>query len=575
VRLDGQLVRTGDDDDGRGDIWRMAEVPPSLPECVSGYSPMVTSVRIVHRVSMTTSQSPSPAPNLLSGRTLFRLGLALLVLAAVFLLRHSIEQGWIGPLARVALAGGAGLAMVGTGLAVSSRRPAYGILLQGAGAAVLFFTAYAAHAHYELTSTAEAFMQLVAVAVLTLGLAHNTRSELLAGLGLTAAAAAPTLIEGRLAIAEAEIGYIVVIAGVSSFLFFRNGWSRMHSTTALALLTSVAVDVVPGLADDRSLVVMLESALVVTWAMLVVVPLIGTVRHVGDRVTRITVPIVTSSFGSLVLYAGTRMIFSDVDSRFTWAALALALAAGHLLAGRALRAVPDAEPVSSAQLIPAVSLTVVALVEGLTGDWVLVGASLLSLAMVFAGHNGGHRRLADGGHLLFLVTAVMAVGTTAIVTSGTRTLLELIPGAAVLTTAGVLGWVIRHTEDRDLSSLYIVGAYLGSLLWMAVEIPRLVADGLAWVTGGWAVIGVAAIVAGRMTDQRLVLGAGFGTIGLALGKLFLVDLAEASPLTRIALFAGIGVLLAGGGYWLGDWSLDSESESTEVDAEGSTGDSLP
>jgi uncharacterized membrane protein len=68
-----------------------------------------------------------------------------------------------------------------------------------------------------------------------------------------------------------------------------------------------------------------------------------------------------------------------------------------------------------------------------------------------------------------------------------------------------------------------------------------------------------------------MLGSGFATVGLAVGKLFLVDLAEASPLARIGLFAGVGILLVAGGYWLGDWSLDSN----DIDADRGGHDASP
>lgn len=520
---------------------------------------MVGAAQGAHAGSMTSTNTPS----LLSGRTLFRLGLALLVLSAVFFLRFSIEQGWLGPLARVAMAGIAALAMIGAGIGVGARRPAYGILLEGAGAAVLFFTAYAAHDHYGMTSTTEAFLQLVAVAALTLGLAHRSHSELLAGLGLTAAAAAPALIEGRFALTEAEIGYAALVGIVSTVLFFRHGWIRMQVAAGLALLGAVIVELAPALADDRSLAIGLESVLVIAWAMLVAAPLIGTARALGDRLATVTIPIVTSSIGTLAFYAGTRVIFSEVESRLLWTAFALGLAAAHLLARRLLGDVPGGGAVASAQFVPAVSLAIVATVEGLTGDWVLLGSALLALGLVNAGHHGGHRRLADAGHLLFLVTMVLAVGAAAIVTGDTRTLSQLVPGVGVLATAAAIGWSVRATPDADLSPLYLGAAYLGSLLWIAIEVRRLGEDGLAWVTAGWAVVGVAAIVAGRVADRRVVLGAGFATIGLALGKLFFVDLAEASPVTRIALFAGVGLLLVAGGYWLGDWSMEGDAALAE------------
>ena len=516
---------------------------------------MVGPVAVAHCVSMTNTHSSRPA--FLSGRTLFRLGLALLVLSAVFFLRYSVEQGWLGPLARVALAGSAGLSMIGVGLSIAKR--AYGLMLQGAGAAVVFFTVYAAHDHYGLTSTTEAFVQLVAAATLTLALAYRSRSELLAGLGLVGAAAAPTLIEGHMAVPGAELGYIALVGVVSTVLFFREGWIRMQVGTGLALLAAVLIDVMPP--ADRATAVALESVLVITWAMLVVVPLIGCL--IGDRLANTTIAIVTSSIGTLGLYAGTRAIFVDVQNRPLWTSLALGLAALHLLAGRELGRRPQSAAVGAAQFIPAVSLALVATVEGLTGDWVLVGSSLLALALVFAGHQGVHRRLADAGHILFLVTAVLAVGAAAIVTGDTRSPSQLIPGLVVLATAATIGVAIRRTDDEDLSTLYLTAAYFGTLLWMAVEIPRLGSEGLAWVTGGWAVIGIAAIVAGRLTNRRNVLGSGFATVGLAVGKLFFVDLAEASPLTRIALFAGVGLVLVVGGYWLGDWSLDADSEELE------------
>lgn len=511
---------------------------------------------------MTTT--PTSGPDFLSGRTLFRAGLTLLVLAAVFFLRYTIEQGWIGPLARVALAAGGGLVMIGAGLGVEHRRAAYGILLQGAGLAVLFLTAFAAHDHYALTSTTEAFIQLVAVAGLTIVLAHRSDSELLAGLGLGAAAAAPALIDGRMALPGAETSYLALVGGISTVLFFRSGWWRAHTVAAVAVLTSAAIDLGGSFDVDASHAIALEFALVLAWVMAVVVPLASTFTRTGPAVARIALPIITSSVGSLVLYAGTRTIFFDSGSRPTWTMLALGLSLLHLAAARFLLALPEATSVAHSQYIPAVILAVVAAVEGLTGDWVLVGLAALATGLVISGHRGAPRRLADAGHLLFATTAVMTVGVTAIVTGGTRVLSQLVPGAIVLTCGALIGWFLRSTNDRDLSPIYLVGAYLGALAWLAVELPRLSADGLAWVTAGWSIIGVASIIVGRLVSSRVTVGAGFSAVGLALGKLFFVDLAEASPIVRVALFSGVGLLLVAGGYWLGDWSLD-DTESGAAD----------
>lgn len=525
---------------------------------------MSSSRPAIDAVCMTTT-SPSK-PDLLSGRTLFRAGLALLVLATAFFLRYSIEQGWIGPVARVALAAGAGSLLIAVGMAVGRHRAAYGVLLQGTGAAVLFLTGYAAHHHYELTSATEGFLQLAAVSALTLALARRSSSELLAGIGLGTAAAAPALIDGRMSLVGAESVYLATIAALSTVLFFRAGWWRSHTVAASAILGSVLMDLGGGVRVDDAAAVALQAALVLAWLMLVIVPLAATVTRVGPLVARRGLPMVTTSFGSLALYAGTRLIFAESGNRISWTALALGLVVVHLLAARAIQD-PAASVVARMQNVPAVTLTVAAVVEAMTGDWVLVGLAAVAVGLVVAGHQGVERRLADAGHVLFLLTTVMLVAVTAIVTGDTRVPAQLVPGLMVLAAAATIGWLVRNTDDRDLSPVYFAGAYLGTMAWTAVELPRLGPDGLAWVTASWAVLGVAAIVAGRLSESRTALGAGFAAVGLALAKLFFVDLAEASPVTRIALFAGVGLLLVGGGYWLGDWSVDRDAHQPDQESD--------
>lgn len=514
---------------------------------------METPRAVIDAAGMTTTTRSKP--DLLSGRTLFRAGLALLVLATVFFLRYSIEQGWIGPIARVALAAGAGTVLIGAGIAVESRRAAYGILLQGTGAAVLFLTGYAAHHHYELTSATEGFLQLAAVSALTLALARRSNSELLAGIGLGTAAAAPALIEGRMGVPGAETAYLIAIGAMSTVLFIRAGWWRSHTVAAGAILVSVLVDIGGVVNLDDASAVALQSALTLAWLMLVVVPLATTITRIGPLVSRRALPIVTTSFGSLALYGGTRVIFASSGSRISWTALALGLVAIHLMAARLLSD-PAEATVARVQYVPAVTLAIAAVVEAMTGDWVLVGFATLAVGLVLAGHQGVERRLADAGHVLFLLTAVMLVGVTAIVTGDVRQPTQLLPGLLVLATGALIGWLVRDTDDRDLSPVYLAGAYFGTMAWTAVEFPRLGPDGLAWVTAAWTLLGVASIIAGRLVGSRPALSAGFAAVGLALGKLFFIDLAEASPVTRIALFAGVGLLLVGGGYWLGDWSAD-------------------
>ncbi|MFP3916078.1 MAG: DUF2339 domain-containing protein, partial [Actinomycetota bacterium] len=110
-------------------------------------------------------------------------------------------------------------------------------------------------------------------------------------------------------------------------------------------------------------------------------------------------------------------------------------------------------------------------------------------------------------------------------------------------------------------------AYLMALAWIARHLGEL---DPGYVTAGFAVVGLVALVAGRLGRGRLLTLVGLGTVGLAIAKLILMDLASADPVLKIALSLGMGVALLGVGYWIGDTELigdredDSQSEPEEV-----------
>jgi hypothetical protein len=153
------------------------------------------------------------------------------------------------------------------------------------------------------------------------------------------------------------------------------------------------------------------------------------------------------------------------------------------------------------------------------------------------------------------------------VTAEVRTVGELLPAALVITIIALTGvalWM-EDSETFDTEQVYFVSAFVGTIGWMLVEFPRLGQNGLAAVTAGWTALGLAAVIAAKVSRSRPILGLGFTTLGIAMAKLFLVDLAEADPVARISLFAGIGVALLAVGYWLGDTGVDDHGADSDRD----------
>jgi uncharacterized membrane protein len=129
-------------------------------------------------------------------------GLAL-ALGGVFMVRYSIEQGWIGPGVRIGLGALLAAALIGTGEWLrrsEGRSDIAGIsaanipsILTAAGTTVAYATVWAAYALYGFLEPPAAFTLLGVVALVTLG-AALLHGPALAALGLVGAEITPLLV---------------------------------------------------------------------------------------------------------------------------------------------------------------------------------------------------------------------------------------------------------------------------------------------------------------------------------------------------------------------------------------------
>jgi uncharacterized membrane protein len=62
----------------------------------------------------------------------------------------------------------------------------------------------------------------------------------------------------------------------------------------------------------------------------------------------------------------------------------------------------------------------------------------------------------------------------------------------------------------------------------------------------WALVGVGTMVVGLRRDLGVVRTAGLALLGVAVGKVFLFDLATLTSLYRVVSLVGLGLLLLGG-----------------------------
>ncbi len=167
-------------------------------------------------------------------------GLAL-ALGGVFLVRYSIEQGWIGPGVRIALGWLLAAALAGSGEWLRRRQPAPDAagsianipsILTAAGTTVAFATVWAAYALYGFLAPAAAFLMLGIVALVALA-AAMLHGPALAALGLVGAEVTPLLVQSDKPDYWALYLYLAVVTAAAFALARLRLW-RWLAIAALA-----------------------------------------------------------------------------------------------------------------------------------------------------------------------------------------------------------------------------------------------------------------------------------------------------------------------------------------------------
>ena len=113
-----------------------------------------------------------------SGNWLGVVGVICFVLAAAFIIKLSIESGWLTPERQIGLAVLFGLALIGGGFALMRSDSEYASLLPGAGIIVLYLTVFAAHRLYSLITFEAAISMASIVSGLCIWLYTQIREDM-------------------------------------------------------------------------------------------------------------------------------------------------------------------------------------------------------------------------------------------------------------------------------------------------------------------------------------------------------------------------------------------------------------
>ena len=545
-------------------------------------------------------------PRVTGARLLAVTGAGVTLIGVVLLLLLAASRGWFGAEARVVLGAVVGLALVGAGVTLRSRRAAAAsdgavpaadpgpVSLAATGITALYLTVAAATSLYDLLPAPVALVLALLVAGGGLVLADRWRRHGLAlGVVVGAGLLLPLVVASPGALLTA---LFVVLVVVTLPVAVRRGWSSLVTVavTAATLAGLVSTAVVLGVSGGTGAPTVELTAAV---AALVLVAAVASLVLVGGRaetdaetrpsgvVVAACLVVALPALPVLGLAEGLpRPAGALVDVVTVLVALGVAA-----LAERGTGRVPVTPALATTAAATAAVVGLQAIPLALTG--VAEGGVFLAVASVLAVTARGTRRhgvlIAAG--VFGLVGALLALGRDLpfdVVVDGraggpAEMLAMTVVGVLVIAAAGTLLAALGrlgHLADRNRSAvatavLGLLGLYgaAGVVVTVALAISPTRTGflvGHVLVTISWAALALVLLVRGPRTEAvNLPRVLGGVLVVAAVAKLVLFDLHALDGLARVAVFLGAGLVLLVAGARYARWVTSGGDTRTTVSEE--------
>jgi hypothetical protein len=257
-----------------------------------------------------------------------------------------------------------------------------------------------------------------------------------------------------------------------------------------------------------------------------------------------------------VTAAGVWWLIDDAGHRAGANAWLFGLAAAHVVLGTLVLGSRASREIGLLLLGVAAALVGVAIAVTLDGPAVVAAWSAEALVLAWAGRRTD---TPERGLVASVLFAGLALGHVLVFELPPTSLawgLDSIPvaiGAVGLVLLALAGIAAAY---RDLlEPLAWAGAalavYLASALVVdlaGAQLHHSTQTSQLALSGFWSALGFAAIVAGLVRRKRALRLGGLGVLALAVGKVFLVDLAHLDSIWRVGSFLAIGLLLLAGAF---------------------------
>ena len=202
-------------------------IGPGLESDLAASAP-VLNTEVSSRTSEKVAKEPvDEAQDWFSKLAVWIGGVALLM-AGFYMVKYSIDSGWVTPRVRVWITTVFGLLLCGSGVCIGlkaklSANERIGQALSGAGVACLYFAAYAAVHLYHLIGVSSGFACMVFVTLLAVALSLKNGAPI-ALMGLVGGFLTPLLMQAETADTVLLFSYLFLLFCGAQYLCLRRGW---------------------------------------------------------------------------------------------------------------------------------------------------------------------------------------------------------------------------------------------------------------------------------------------------------------------------------------------------------------
>jgi uncharacterized membrane protein len=494
---------------------------------------------------------PRDLEDLLGGRILGWVGGIAVAIAAVFFVVMAVRNGWIAEGARMELAFAASAALVAFGLWLYERRGQSQAALTtvAAGLAALYASDAATTLHYHLLSPPLGLVIAGMIGALALVLAVRWDSQEIAGIGIVGALLAPVLVGSGTSTSSLVFMAIALVAAVG--VVVQRGWVWL---AVIAYVVSVP-QAASWLDGEHTTHLALTVAVAAAFWLLYVAAALGHELRAPTESLRLSSALLLFADASITA-AGGWWLIDDAGHRTGANAWLFALAGAYAVLGTLVLGSRASRAVALLLYGVAAMLTGVALAVALDGPALVAAWSVEAVVLAWLGRRTDTPDLGLAAALAF--AGLAGVHTLAFeappdsLAYGLRSIPVAI-GAAALVLGALVG--IALASDEVSEPLAWVCAAFGVYLVSGLGVDLAGASsGHATQTsqlalsGFWAALGFVALVAGLVRRQRALRLGGLGILALAVGKVFVVDLAQLESIWRVGSFLALGLLLLAGAF---------------------------